>query len=262
MYTWDPEEYEKSSSQQFKWARELLAGLDLAGTERMLDIGCGDGKVTAVIASRLPAGSVLGIDTSSDMIRHARSRCPPELHPNLSFEVADARDLHCNAQFDVVFSNAALHWVVDHRPLLAGISRALRPAGKVLLQMGGKGNAAETVAAVERVMATDPWRGYFDRFQFPYGFHDPPDYRQWLLDAGLEPVRVELIEKDMVHQGEAGFGGWVRTTWLPYTQRVPESLREAFIGQVVSEYVRAFPVDSQGLVHVRMVRLEVEARKR
>ncbi|HWR70758.1 MAG TPA: methyltransferase domain-containing protein, partial [Dehalococcoidia bacterium] len=120
MYQWDAEEYRTSSSNQKKWALELLSKLDLEGSERVLDIGCGDGEVTAAIARRVPRGFAVGIDSSGDMIDLAVTHYPPERCPNISFVLKDAREIDFDEEFDAVFSNACLHWVVDHRPVLAG----------------------------------------------------------------------------------------------------------------------------------------------
>lgn len=111
----------------------------------------------------------------------------------------------------------------------------------------------------QQAMKHEQWRRYFHDFTFPYGFYGPEDYEQWLPQAGLQPKRLELIPKDMTQQGKAGLAGWIRTTWLPYTERIPEHLREAFIDDVAASYIRAFPLDRQGNVFVKMVRLEVEA---
>src|SRR5512133_3316891 len=137
MTAWNPSDYAQHSSAQQIWARELIAKLHLAGHERVLDIGCGDGKVTAEIASAVPRGSVVGIDNSTDMIGYAKAAYEAG---NLRFQVADAAALPFQAEFDVIFSNACLHWIYDHKPVLAGIRRSLAPGGRVLLQMGGKGN--------------------------------------------------------------------------------------------------------------------------
>jgi trans-aconitate 2-methyltransferase len=260
-YGWDPQEYEKHSAAQQLWARELIAKLALQGDEAVLDIGCGDGKVSAEIAALVPRGSVLGVDNSAPMIRHAIERFPPAAFPNLRFRREDASSLPFEGEFDVVFSNAALHWVRDHRPVLHGITRSLRPGGRILLQMGGAGNAAGVLAVLDDLTCEPEWREYFEGAGCPYGFHAPDEYRCWLRDARLTPVRVDLIPKDMTHPGEEGLAGWLRTTWLPYTQRVPEERREEFVVDLVRRYVRRFPPDAEGRVHVEMVRLEVEARR-
>jgi len=260
-YQWNAADYAKSSSGQQCWARELIDKLALKGDERLLDIGCGDGKVTAEIAASLPRGSALGVDSSADMIALAQRAYPAEAFGNLRFEQHDARSLPFEGEFDVVFSNAALHWVLDHAPALRGIQRGLKPGGKALLQMGGRGNAADVIAALGTLITSEAWRGFFERFAFPYGFYGPEEYAAWLGDAGLRAVRVELLPKDMVHADRGAFEGWFRTTWLPYTQQVPEEQRAAFTEQLVNTYLAACPPDEQGAVHVNMVRLEVEALK-
>jgi trans-aconitate 2-methyltransferase len=261
MTRWDAADYHHHSSAQQTWARELFAKLDLAGDEYVLDVGSGDGKITAELAEQLPRGVIVGIDASAEMVAFARDTVPPERYPRLTFERMDARELTFEDEFDVVFSNATLHWVVDHRPVLAGIARALRPGGRTLLQMAGEGNARDVVAAMDLVCAEPHWCGCFDGFTFPYGFHAPVAYGAWLVEAGLTPRRVELVPKDMTQAGGAGLAGWIRTTWLPYLERVPEERRPELIEAVVSRYLAAHPPDADGLVHVAMTRLEVEATR-
>lgn len=259
MVKWDAVDYARNSTAQLGWAQELIGKLGLVGTERVLDIGCGDGKVSTEIARIVTRGEVVGIDLSEDMVNLASACFPQTEWQNLTFAQGDASDLRFRAEFDVVFSNAALHWVADHQPVLQGVKRALRPGGRALLQMGGRGNAAEILAIVEECRSHRKWAHYFNGFTFPYGWHGPEDYERWLRTAGLKAVRVELIPKDMTQQGGDGLAGWVRTTWLPYTQRLPEHLRDQFVGDVVDTYIERHPPDEDGLVHVDMVRLEVEA---
>lgn len=260
-YRWNAEDYARNSAAQSDWARELLAKLNLQGHEQVLDLGCGDGKITAEIAALVPTGTVLGIDSSTEMVRLARNQFPPNTIANLQFRQIDARQLSFKARFNVIFSNAALHWVRDHQPILAGISRSLRPGGRILLQMGGTGNAAPILAVLKELIAADPWRKYFDGFVFPYGFHAPRPYRRWLTRSGLDPLRVELIHKKMIHKGAEGLAGWIRTTWLPYTQRIPAQQQTLFIDDLVSRYLCQYPPDGDGNTWVPMVRLEVEARR-
>jgi len=173
----------------------------------------------------------------------------------------DARALGFSEHFDVVFSNAALHWVRDHRHVLAQIRRSLRPGGRVFLQMGGQGNAAALIQVFEALRRESPWELFFEGFRFPYGFHHPTHYRAWLHQVGLTPRRIELIPKDMIHENPHIFRLWIQAAWHPYTQRVPKGLQNAFIREVVQRYLRDHPPDSQGRVHIHMVRLEVEASR-
>jgi trans-aconitate methyltransferase len=260
-FRWDAADYAQSSPAQKQWARELIQKINLSDHEQVLDIGCGDGTVTAAIAECIPQGAVLGIDRSSDMIRFARGKFPRKIYPNLSFAEGDAQTLGFSGKFDLVFSNAALHWVYDHGPVLAGIARALRQGGRMIVQMGGKGNAGQVFEVLDMLLTDHRWSGYFTNFSFRYGFFAPPEYSRWLGIAGLEPVRVELIPKDMVYPAREGFCGWLRTTWLPYLERVPEDHRDKFVEALVDQYLALYPPGSDGSVHVKMMRLEVEARK-
>ncbi|MFH0862274.1 MAG: methyltransferase domain-containing protein [Candidatus Altiarchaeota archaeon] len=260
-YKWDARGYDKNASFQRGLATELIDKLGLKGDERVLDVGCGDGKNTSEIAARLPRGTALGIDSSEDMIGHAKREYPPARFPNLSFEVMDVLKMGYRGEFDVVFSNATLHWIKDHRRMLKKVAASLRPGGRILIQMGGKGNAADTFRVMDAFAESEKWRDYFTGYESPFGFWSPKEYEPWMKEAGLAPRRIELIERDMTQVWPEGFKGWIRSTWLPYTESVPEGLREEFIDEVAKEYVRLHPLRKDGKVHVAMVRLEVEAEK-
>ena len=260
-FKWDAVDYARSSTVQQRWARELLAKLNLEDSERLLDLGCGDGKVTTEIASMLPNGTVIGVDNSAEMIELAQSRFHATEYPNLSFQVVDALNLNFDHEFDVVFSNAVLHWVADHASVLRGVANALKPNGRILLQMGGRGNATQVIAVMDQVRSMSEWCDYFVGFQFPYSFYGAEEYAEWLPQTGFVPVRVELIPKDMAQVDRLAFEGWLRTTWLPYIRRVEKERQQEFLNQVVDLYLTANPPSSDGVVHVQMMRLEVEAKK-
>ncbi len=325
---WNAADYAANSAVQQTWARELIARLNLRGGEHVLDVGCGDGKVSAEIARAVPRGFVAGIDASPQMIKFARVAFPSGKVPNLVFRVMDARKISLAslsspsppqkeeragvrgpivsnskplaptlfplgrgegvkpAQFDVVFSNAALHWVDDHRALLRGAAACLRPGGRLVVSCGGKGNAQDVFVALRPEMRLKRWRQFFRKMEKPYFFHSPEDYEKWLPQSGFKSMGVRLVPKDAVYEGPDKFVAWLRTTWLPYTQRVPEKVarasrpsvssekkdrtgetpvplnpREEFIAAVAARYLAKHPPDAEGKVHVRMVRLEIEAVK-
>jgi trans-aconitate methyltransferase len=261
MYQWNPEEYQDNSVNQKKWGADLISGLKLTGNERVLDIGCGVGNITAMIAEKLPRGFIIGLDSSPDMIRQAEKNYPAIKHSNLSFVVKDARELDFVNEFDIVFSNACLHWIKNHLLVLHGITRSLRSGGRIMLQMGGRDNAKHILEVIALLMKKPQWAPFFTNFEFPYGFYGPEEYKDWLAETGLAIKRLELLPKDMTHENKEKFAAWIRTTWLPYTQAVPASLREEFITELVTEYIKLYPVDSDGLIHIQMNRLEVEAYK-
>ncbi len=261
-YIWNAEDYADHSTAQFTWAREMIGKLNLRGSESVLDIGCGDGKVTALIASFLARGNgdwdrQFGIDD-----------CPCTEEVPL-FDVSQPFHLsrlmrRCSLladQFELAFSNAALHWIPDQGPVLRGVRAALKPSGRIFFQMGGRGNARDILAIANRHIREKRWRSYFSGFSFPYRFFSPEEYEVLLREAGFIPKRLELIPKDMTQKGREGFAGWIRTTWLPYMERIPEQKRDLFVSDLIDAYLGEFPMDKEGLVHTRMVRLEVEAVK-
>lgn len=259
---WSPAAYAANSATQLAWARELIARLALRGDERVLDVGCGDGKISAELARALPRGSVLGVDSSPEMLRFARRKFPAREHPNLKFQFADARALNLPAdQFDIVFSNSALHWVDDHPAFLRGAAVALRAGGRLLVSCGGKGNAQDVFAAVRSTMRVNQFRKFFRAMTAPYHFYRPEDYERWLPRFGFASHAVSMTEKLTQLDGPAALATSLRTTWLPYTQRVPDVLREEFITSVVERFVSKHPPDAHGKLAVRTVRLEIDAVK-
>src|SRR5262245_31320966 len=135
MTEWHASDYHRQSNLQQAMAQEQLGRLTLDGGEQILDVGCGDGKITAEIAKRVPRGSVLGIDPSREMIAFASSRFGPPAQANLRFEVADARRLPYRDEFDLVVSFNALHWVPEQGTALSSIRAALKPGGRALLRL-------------------------------------------------------------------------------------------------------------------------------
>ena len=258
---WDAEEYARNSGAQQGWARELIRKLDIEGHESVLDIGCGDGKVSAELARLVPRGEVVGVDSSEEMIELARTAFPSATHGNLSFMLRDARDLRFEERFDIAFSNATLHWVKDHRAVLQSVCQALKPRGRLLFQLGGRGNG-EAIFDVARAMIESPrWCEFFQDFEFPWSFYGPEYYDTWCSAAGLSLWRAELLPRDMVQHGIEGLSGWIRTTWMPYTARLPVEKREEFIREAANRYALAHPADARGDLVVEMVRLEIEAAK-
>ena len=261
-YKWDAREYEKHSQGQQKWARELIEKISLKGTENVLDLGCGDGKVTAEISEIVSKGSIIGVDNSAGMIKLARDKHSTAIYPNLSFQAMDALNLNFNDCFDLIFSNAVLHWVKDQKPVIKGMFKSLKQGGRVLIQMGGKGNAAGIVDVLSELQTEKKWHSYFNEFNFPFCFPGTDEYKSLLQNYGFTLNRIELIPKKMQHGGIEDLKGWIRTTWLPYTERVPEEERESFIDIVAKKYIDRYSANSKGIINVQMMRLEVEAVKK
>ncbi|OIO55951.1 MAG: SAM-dependent methyltransferase [Alphaproteobacteria bacterium CG_4_10_14_0_2_um_filter_63_37] len=255
-FNWNAQDYAANATAQAGWAASVLPRLALRGDERILDIGCGNGAITAQLAAQVPQGVVVGMDASPAMVALARAS---HTAPNLSFIQGDAQILPTPGPFDWAFSNAALHWVPDHRAMLTALHPRMAPGGRLLFSFGGHGNAAAMVQAIEAKRRAPRWRGYFDDFSFAYTFPEAGPYRALLEQCGWIPESVALVPKAMRHD-RAGLAGWIRTTWLPWVSRIPTGQVEDFVGGVIDHYCRDFPADEQGIITVAMCRLEALAR--
>lgn len=260
MYRWNPEDYQQHSSAQESIAEGIISELKVKGNEHILDIGCGDGKVTSKLASLVPQGQVLGIDSSKEMIDFSRKKFSSSSHANLNFEQLDVLDLKFESRFDLVTSFACLHWVKDHLAVLKNVKRGLKPGGKLLFQCAGRRTNDDLVASGRDVVKSDKWKKYFSGFSNPYGTYGPEEYHAWLALAGLEELKVGMEIVEMILPGRAGLEGFIRTTWLPITEQVPEELRPELIWEISERHLDSHPL-RDGLASIDMPVLLVEARR-
>lgn len=254
---WNAEAYAENSSAQESWGTQLHGKLDLHGDETIVDIGCGDGRLTARLAARVPRGRVVGLDSSPSMVEHARTAWSGI--GNLEFRQADARSFHLESTVDALVSNAVLHWLEDLGPVFDSCRDALKPRGRILFQMGGIGNIAELESAAAKVLRRDPWNRWFDGLPPVWHMHSPEEARSGLEAVGLVCNRAEILEKDMVHSNPEAMLAWMRATWFSAVAPAPEDRREDLLVAIRDAYLEDCPPDAQGRTHVRMARLEVAA---
>jgi len=174
---WNASDYARQSSLQEAMTEEQLALLDPEGWEQILDVGCGDGKITAKIAERVPRGSVLGVDPSQGMIAFASSHFGPSDRPNLRFAVADARCLPYRHEFDLVVSFNALHWVPEQDEALRSIRATLRPGSRAIMRFVPAGERKSLEDVIEEVRESAGWAIYFRGFRRPYVHLPTEDYQ-------------------------------------------------------------------------------------
>lgn len=217
-----------------------LAALDLLDPkpgERILDIGCGEGSLTWRIAQR--GATVTGIDNSMEMIHAARAK-------DLDVLLLDAADLGFNEQFDAVFSNAALHWMLDKEQVARGVFRALRSGGRFAGEMGGQGNIARLQEAVDEEMIL---RGYVPPADGKNWYPSPEEFAVVYEAAGFIEIDARLIDRPTPL--EHGVAQWVTTFRRGWFDRagVPEEER-AEIGKAVAE---RFGSDVADYVRLRFI---------
>ncbi|MGH6905937.1 MAG: class I SAM-dependent methyltransferase [Geminicoccaceae bacterium] len=238
MTEWDAKGYSERNSLQ-KWlAQEHLALLELDGTERVLDIGCGDGWITAEIARRLGSGSVLGIDPSTRMIDFAKAHYAEAEYPNLAFAVGDATALPFRREYDLVVSFNALHWVRDQNAALRGIREALKPTGRAFLEFVPEGPRKCLEDVIEETCRARRWASRFLGHKPPYVHLTPKEFRRLASDDGLRVERLTRELKTWDFGSRQGFVDWAKVTFVEWTQAIPEDQRLSFIDDVLDSYGR------------------------
>jgi trans-aconitate 2-methyltransferase len=221
MTEWDAAEYSRRSGLQEAMAEEVLALLHLEGSERVLDVGCGDGKITAEIATRVPQGSVIGIDASQDMIAFASSHSGPPLRPNLRFDVGDARRLPFRNEFDLVVSFNALHWVPEQDAALRSIRSAITSDGRALLRLVPAGERKSLENVIEETRLSPRWDAYFPAFRDPYLHLTPEQYRFLAEHNGLRVLDIHTESKAWDFKSRSAFFAFCSVGFVEWTRRLP-----------------------------------------
>lgn len=221
---------------------ELLA--PRAG-ERILDLGCGDGALTRALVAA--GAEVTGVDASPDMVAAARAA-------GIDARLADGHDLRFAAEFDAVFSNAALHWMTDPASVLAGVARALRPGGRFVAEQGGMGNVAAIRTALIAVLADE---GVATTLHDVWHFPSPAEQTALLEAAGFEVERMDLIPRPT--PVAAGMEAWLATLAAPALAKRPEGRRDAARARVAALAAPALR-DAGGAWTADYVRLRFRAR--
>jgi trans-aconitate 2-methyltransferase len=189
MADWDAKAYERISDPQFNWGLRVLERLPLRGDETVVDQGCGTGRLTEVVAERLPRGKVIASDASEAMLDTARARLA-RFGDRVSFERADAATWVARPAVDAIFSTATYHWVRDHDALFASIAASLRSGGRLVAQCGAAGNLARIRSRTAAMRARPDLARFFVGFAEPWTYATPDETRARLERAGFAQVRV------------------------------------------------------------------------
>jgi trans-aconitate 2-methyltransferase len=233
-HEFDGRRYAQASAHQKQWGASLIADLRLQGSERVLDLGCGDGALTAQIADLLPTGEVVGIDASRGMIAATRAN----ERPNARFLLADIADFELGQRFDVIFSNAVLHWVKDHRRLYRHVVRALGDGGRVRFNFAGEGNCSHFFAVAREAMAHPEFAASFAAFEWPWYMPSVDEYSALVAAAGLREPRVWGENADRFFPDVDTMIAWVdQPSLVPFLAHLPNELKPAFRDYVVARMV-------------------------
>lgn len=222
--TWNPALYDNQHAFVWQYGESLIDWLAPQSGERILDLGCGTGHLTAKIVS---TGAIAtGIDADAHMIEQAQQH-----YPHLQFAVMDARCFQVEQPLDAVFSNATLHWIPEAGAVLDCVQRSLQPGGRFVAEFGGKGNVGAIVQALFKTLAdmgydtADTWN--------PWYFPSVADYATLVEQRGLEVVSAMLFDRPTpLADGEAGLANWLRMFGHSILSRIPVAEQSQVIAQV------------------------------
>ena len=225
---WDAATYQRLSAPIEAMGRDVLWRLRLEGDETVLDAGCGTGRVTAVLAERLPRGRVIAVDGSPAMVAEARRRLPD----TVDVQEQDLLELTLEAPVDAIVSTATFHWIGDHERLFARLKAALKPGGRLVAQCGGEGNVAAVKQAGFELSHRAPFAEHLEGWGGDWNFQSPKATEARLVKLGYTDVwtwetRVAVDVEDV-----AGYLGAICLG--SFLERLPEALHDQFIDEAVA----------------------------
>jgi trans-aconitate methyltransferase len=229
---WDAGTYHRVSDPQFRWGMRVLDRLDLRGDERVADVGCGTGRLTRELGARVPRGWVVAVDRSASMLAQAKSNLVDLRIPVVQ---ADAAALPFFNTWDVIFSTATFHWVLDHDALFRSLLGALRAGGRLHAQCGGGPNLARLRARAADLMRREPFLEHFRTgWREPWHYADSAEAGARMAAAGFRDVAVSLEAAPVAFPSAAEFRAFVDNVCLhPYLSRLPAGPRRAFSEHIV-----------------------------
>lgn len=252
--------YVHNSELQRRWALAFLASnlQQLNGDEKILDIGCGDGKITADVSKFIPQGHILGIDPSVPMLSWAKKQYSVVEYPNLTFHAGGFLESNTSESFDVIISNCALQHCSDQLQAFKNLSKLLKPNGKLWIMVPALDNQAWKQA--RKIVQTSPkWASYWKNIP-PRKFLTIEEYRKLLSEVGLELQRIERIQTQDPFIDREEFLNFLLGTFTP---AVPTDQARDFYNEMIEEYIRLLPeaINTEGVIEVRFGRIEIEAVK-
>jgi trans-aconitate 2-methyltransferase len=253
---WDAGTYQRVSEPQLEWGRRVVERIPLAGDERVIDAGCGTGRVTRLLAARVPRGEVEAVDASLTMVEEA-TRLLADLAPRVRVRQSDLLELVVERPADLIVSTATFHWILDHERLFARLLAALRPGGRLVVQCGGAGNIARALRAAGEVAREQPAFAPAAQVADAWLFADSASTVARLRAAGFEETTAWLEGAPALFDGPAAGAEFLATVVLRHHIRLLGPGTGARYARAVAERLR----DGDGRVVIDYVRLNMQARR-
>lgn len=234
-FEFDGEKYKKASKHQKEWGNSLIAELSLSGNETILDLGCGDGYLTEQLSCLVPMGSVLGIDASAGMIETAKKR----MKDNLAFMQMNINAIDFQNMFDVIFSNATLHWIKDHKKLLKNVFSALKKNGIILWDFAGDGNCLNFFEVIQEKIQNEKYKRYFSDFEWPWYMPTKTDYKKVIIATGFSTYNISEVNRDRYFSNAGEIIKWIdQPSIVPFISVIPDELKAEFREDVIKSMLK------------------------
>jgi trans-aconitate 2-methyltransferase len=238
---WDPIKYSANSEIQLAITMAVLSGYSFGGDESVLDVGCGDGRVSRQLALRVPKGRVVGVDSSASMIRFAQANQASQ--SNLSFARRDACELDYTNEFDVAVSTFCLQWVADKAAAFRGIRQSLKKGGTAILIMPFRN---PEIANLRKQMTGEArWNRYFVNYIDPSDSAEDIQYEMYAKQAGFTINSYRIGETLGSFDSRIGFADFL-SALTPHLERLPSQVEQrAFTDEIVARYLEIVPPTQQ-----------------
>ncbi|WP_285425399.1 trans-aconitate 2-methyltransferase [Pseudomonas sp. efr-133-TYG-103a] len=253
--SWSARQYSMFEQQRTRPVRDLVAAIPTTEVNVAVDLGCGPGNSTQVLAERFANATIRGVDSSDDMLKEARQRLP-----ELSFELADIATWRPNQRFDVILANASLQWVPDHAELYPRLVNLLNPGGTLAVQTPD--NLEEPAHRLAREIASSgPWADKIGSVRHP-DRHPARAYFEWLQPHCAEVDVWRTTYHHPLAGGHEAVVEWFKGSALrPYLQRLEEDEQSAFLETYLQAVSQAYPALADGTVLLPFPRLFVLATR-
>lgn len=234
-FDFNGEKYKLASTHQKEWGQDLMEKISFTGDESILDLGCGEGVLTEKLSRFVPKGKVIGIDASASMIKTAKTihKC------NLEFLYMDINKMPFENEFTVIFSNAALHWIIDHKSLLQNTFNALKPGGVIAWDFGGEGNCANFFDVVRKKLMDPIYAPYFKDFTWPWFTPSKSQYEDLISIVHFTKHIITEVNRDRFFQTSEEISKWIDQPCLvPFLKCLPQTLKERFRQEAIDEMLQ------------------------
>jgi len=239
---WNGSDYAQNSSVQLSHAERLLNNLSLKGEENILDIGCGDGKITALLAKKIPQGIAMGIDPSDSMLDKAEVTRKENALLNLIFQKGSAENFHLDQFFDHIIAIHVMHWVKEQEKALENIHAHLKPQGHVHFILAPSKEGLPFHAALQKTLQN--WNQAFVDFANPQQVFDIETYRKLMVKACFHIEAIHYLYHESTHQNKEKLKAWIKQ-WQPHAKYLPLSDQANFLEQLVDNYLIEIGMDPE-----------------